>query len=187
MSSTLYPIVKSFIIVPLLATSVSMNAFTASINTALEVMSTPVEAQSIEEIALQKEREEKAAKIDAYYAKRGMPLEGYGMKMVLEAEKYDLPYNLIPAIGVRESTGGKFACKSVTYSPFGFGSCRINFQSYDHAIEIVAKNLGGENPNTARAYKGKTLEGKLKSYNSVIPEYKNEIFALMSSIDNTAI
>jgi len=187
MSSTLHSIVKSFIIVPLMATSVSMNAFTANIHTAIQAVTPAVEAQSLEEIALQATRQERAAKIDAYFAKRGMPLEGYGMKMVLEAEKYDLPWNLIPAIGVRESTGGKFACTSVTNSMFGFGSCRMNFQSVDHAIEVVARNLGGENPNTAGAYKGKTLEGKLKSYNSVIPEYKNEIFTIMSVIENTAI
>ncbi len=118
-----------------------------------------------------------------------MPLAGYGMKMVTEAEEHDLDWRLIPAIAIRESTGGLHQCKSVTYSPFGFGSCKINFKSYDSAIEIVATNLGGDNPNTARHYEGKTTKGILQSYNppSVVPTYANEVMALMTKIDNTQV
>ncbi|MFZ4499916.1 MAG: hypothetical protein ACOYMZ_00250 [Minisyncoccia bacterium] len=189
MSSTkLYSITKSFIIVPLVATAISMNAFTASVNNAIAPIIAQTEV-SAEEAKLQVEREEKAAKIDAYFAKRNMPLAGTGMKMVIEAEKNNIDWRIIPALAVRESTGGKHACKSVTYSPFGFGSCKINFKSWDHAIEIVATNLGGNNPRTARAYGGKTLRGKLEAYNppSVVPTYANEVIALMNKIEATVV
>ena len=189
MSSTkLYSITKSFIIVPLVATAISMNAFTASVNNAIAPIIAQTEV-SAEETKLQVEREEKAAKIDAYFAKRNMPLAGTGMKMVIEAEKNNIDWRIIPALAVRESTGGKHACKSVTYSPFGFGSCKINFKSWDHAIEIVATNLGGNNPRTARAYGGKTLRGKLEAYNppSVVPTYANEVIALMNKIEATVV
>lgn len=193
-STTLYSITKSFIIVPLVATAISMNAFTASVNDAIApiVAKSAISIQedlSPEEIALQLEREEKAAKIDAYFAKNKMPLAGTGMKMVTEAEKHKIDWRLIPALAIRESTGGKHACKSVTYSPFGFGSCRINFKSWDHAIEVVATNLGGNNPRTARAYGGKTLRGKLEAYNppSVVPTYANEVIAIMIKIEKTVV
>lgn len=126
--------------------------------------------------------EERAEKIDAYYAKRGMPLEGYGAKLVAEAEKNNLDWRLLPAIAIKESTGGKFACYK---NPFGWGSCKIKFASYDDAIEAVARNLGGNNPNTARYYKDKTTEEKLHHYNnSVVPTYTGEIMQFMELIED---
>lgn len=198
MSSIKHSITRSFIIVPLVATTLSMSAFTTAINTAVtptissqdQQLSPSAAAEPASDDALlQKEREEKAAKIDAYFAKNGMPLAGYGMKMVTEAEAHDIDWRLIPAIAIRESTGGLHQCKSVTYSPFGFGSCKINFKSYDSAIEILATNLGGDNPNTARHYEGKTTKAILQSYNppSVVPNYANEVIALMNKIDNTQV
>ena len=141
---------------------------------------TPKEVPSKEDL----EREAKANAIDAYFAERDMPLEGTGMKMVLEAEKHAIDWRLLPAIAVRESTGGKFACKKVTFSPFGWGSCKINFQSYDHAIEVVAKNLGGNNPNTAHHYDEKTTMQILRAYNppSIVPRYAQQVISIMDAI-----
>ncbi|MES2224838.1 MAG: hypothetical protein V4478_02530 [Patescibacteria group bacterium] len=195
MSSIKHSITRSFIIIPLVATTLSMSAFTAAINTAVtptlsQDQQSAAAAEPASDVALlQKEREEKAAKIDAYFEKNGMPLAGYGMKMVTEAELHDIDWRLIPAIAIRESTGGLHQCKSVTYSPFGFGSCRINFKSYDHAIEIVATNLGGDNPKTARHYEGKSTKAILQAYNppSVVPTYANEVMSLMTKIDNTKV
>src|SRR3989344_9592646 len=124
---------------------------------------------------------EHAEKIDAYYAKRGMPLEGYGEKMVAEAEKNNLDWRLVPAIAIKESTGGKFACG---YNPFGWGSCKIKFESWDTAIETIAHNLGGNNKNTSHYYEGTTTEEKLYHYNgSVIPSYTGEILEFMELIE----
>ena len=126
----------------------------------------------------------KAEAIDAYFAERNMPLEGTGMKMVEEAIKNELDWRLLPAIAVRESTGGKFACKKVSNSAFGWGSCKINFKSNDEAIEIVAKNLGGNNPKTARHYDEKDTVGILKAYNppSIVPKYAEQVMSIMDKI-----
>lgn len=177
---TTHNLIRSFIIVPLVATTLSMNAFTASINQAI----TPLVAQTEQEHLQQQEREAKAAKIDAYYAKYDLPLAGYGMKLVLAAEANDLDWRLLPAIAMRETTGGKFACKK---NLFGFGSCKIGYESFDHSIEEVAAHLGGNKPTTARYYANKTVEQKLKAYNSVIPAYKAEIFSIMSKIEATVV
>ena len=69
------------------------------------------------EVAKQKAE---ADAIDSYFQTHDMPLSGMGMKMVLEAEKNDLDWRLLPAIAVRESTGGKFDCKKVENNPFGW-------------------------------------------------------------------
>lgn len=131
----------------------------------------------------------KAEAIDAYFKERKMPLEGMGTKMVLEAEKNDLDWRLLPAIAVRESTGGKFACKKVQYSSFGWGSCKINFDSNEHAIEIVAKNLGGNNPNTAHHYEDKNTKEILRAYNppSIVPKYAEQVMSIMNAIGNADI
>lgn len=199
MSSIKHTITRSFIIVPLVATTLSMSAFTAAINTAVtptlstdstsvSVSAEPASAKTDTDLA-QVEREEEAAKIDAYFKQNGMPLAGYGMKMVTEAEKHDIDPYLIPAIAIRESSGGLHQCKSVSYSPFGFGSCHISFKSYDSAIETVATNLGGDNPNTAKAYDGKTTKAILQSYNppSVVPQYANQVMSLMDKIEATQV
>lgn len=126
----------------------------------------------------------KAQAIDDYYESRGMPLAGFGEKMVIEAEKNGLDWRLLAAISVRESTGGKFKCSKATFSSFGWGSCKINFDSHDEEIEIVALNLGGNNPSTARHYTGKTTKGILQAYNppSIVPRYAQQVMSIMDAI-----
>lgn len=122
----------------------------------------------------------RAMKIDAYFKKRGDPLYGYGKKFVSEAQKNGLDYRLLPAISILESTGGKFACKN---NPLGWGSCKIGFKDWNEAIEVVALNLGGNNPRTKHYYdNGKTLDQKLYHYNSVNPEYNKKIRIHMEEI-----
>ncbi len=136
-----------------------------------------------EEIA----RKEIADKIDSYFESKGLPLAGHGQKFVEEAIKNDIDPYLLPAIAMRESTGGKQACKKATHSVFGWGSCKINFESIEKSIEIVAMNLGGNNPKTSRYYKEKTTEQILRTYNSYIMNYPAEVVKIMKSIENTEI
>jgi hypothetical protein len=127
-------------------------------------------------------RKERAEAVNKYYKDHDAPLEGKGLQFVLVAEKYGLDWRLLPAIAMRESTGGKFACKN---NPFGWGSCRLSgFKSYDEAIETVGKHLGGAAPTTARYYAGNSTEEKLYHYNDKVePGYKDEVLAIMNSIE----
>ncbi|MEK7588274.1 MAG: hypothetical protein AAB438_00465 [Patescibacteria group bacterium] len=144
------------------------------------------EIQKLEEI-----RTAKAEAIDAYFKSKNMPLAGYGEKMVEEAEKNDLDWRLLPAISVVETTGGRHICKNpkAPFNPFGWGSCKFGFKSFDHAIEIVAKNLGGNNPKTAHYYDGKTTEEILRKYNppSIVPDYNKRVLKIMANIGNEDI
>jgi hypothetical protein len=146
----------------------------------LNANSTAEVAISIEDI-----RQERADKIDAYYGKHKLPLTGYGMKMVLASEKYGIDWNLIPAIAMRETTGGKFACYN---NPFGWGSCKIKYNSFDESIEALAKNLGGANTRTASYYGGKTTAEKLYYYNgTVVPSYPKEVMKIMTKINSIEV
>lgn len=139
----------------------------------------------------QKDLKEKALKIDQYFRSRNLPLAGYGEKFVIEAEKNDLPYNLLPAIAMIESTGYKFACKKPEgkNNGFGWGSCKIAFDSVDEAIEVIAHHLGGSHPNTARYYEGKDIEGILNTYNppKYRPDYVPLVTYVMKKIENQKI
>ncbi|MDB5260644.1 MAG: hypothetical protein JWN37_875 [Candidatus Nomurabacteria bacterium] len=134
------------------------------------------------EVSVDDLRSQKAAAIDSYFTARGMPLSGTGMNFVLVAEKYGLDWRLLPAISVRESSGGKAACG---YNVFGWGSCKLsNFKSYEDAIESLGKNLGGANPKTSRYYAGKSTMQKLYYYNgTVIASYPGEVASIMSTIE----
>jgi hypothetical protein len=131
-----------------------------------------------------KDLQAKAEAIDAYFRDHDMPLLGMGMKMVEEAEKNELDWRLLAAIAIRESTGGKFDCKKVENNPFGWGSCKIGFKSNEEAIETVAMNLGGNNPNTAKHYDEKTTKQILRAYNppSIVLRYAEQVIHIMDDI-----
>jgi len=140
------------------------------------VINNKVEAeQTKEEIQIVDER---AEKLDAYFAKWDMPLEGQGAKFIEEADRYGLNWRLLPAISVAESSGGKYMKNN---NPFGWASCEIAFNDFSHAIEIVAWNLGGENPQTAKYYKDADLDTILWYYNgSVIKTYPDKVKYIMT-------
>lgn len=121
--------------------------------------------------------DERQARIDRYFAERNMPLEGFGAKFVEAADQCEMDWRLLPAIAVRESSGGKQACGN---NPFGWASCRADFESIEEAIEIVGANLCGFNPKTAGYYGGKNTPQKLQSYNgSMNPKYPAEVFSII--------
>jgi hypothetical protein len=93
----------------------------------------------------------------------------------------------LPAIAVRESTGGKFECKKVPNNPFGWNSCKVGFKSNGEAIETVARNLGGNNPKTAKHYDSKTTTQILRAYNppSIVLRYAEQVVSIMNAIEDT--
>jgi hypothetical protein len=129
-----------------------------------------------------------AKKIDNYFEEHDLPLTGYGLTFAVAADEYGLDPYLLPAIAMRETTGGKNLCQNPKgkMNAFGWGSCKIGFDSHEEAIERVALNLAGENPKTAFAYKGKTLKEKLESYNppSAKPGYAKQVISIMEDIQN---
>ncbi|MFA6105156.1 MAG: hypothetical protein WC725_00960 [Patescibacteria group bacterium] len=123
------------------------------------------------------EKQDKINRLDSFFAKRDMPLAGYGAKFVEIAEKCDIDWRLLPAIGVRESSGGKHLRNN---NPFGWGSANIKFNDFNDAIENVSDHLCGLRESTAKYYKDKTQAQKLWYYNgSVLPSYPKEVVEIM--------
>ncbi len=125
-------------------------------------------------------RKKRAEAIDAFFASRNAPLEGYGMKFVEEAEKNDLDWRLLAAISVIESNAGKQACKKADNSVLGYGSCKMDFTSIDHSIELVSRRIGGD---SKYYHKDMTIPEILRKYNSVIPTYVQKVTGVMKMID----
>jgi len=142
-------------------------------------------AQATEPVYLPKVVDTRAERIEAYFSTWNLPLAEHSEFMVEMSDKYNLDWRLIPAIGMRETTGGKFACYN---NPFGWGSCKIKFGSFEEAIETLARNLAGENPRTASYYKNKTSEEKLHFYNgTVIKTYVREVVKIMDRIERQSL
>lgn len=126
-----------------------------------------------------------AAKIDAYLASRKSPLVGYGLKFAQTADDNDLPYNLLPAVSVVESGAGTQACKNDSANVFGFMSCKkVDFDSYDEAIDVVGRTLAGKIPVSAYHYEGKKLSEILVTYNGhANRNYVKNVYSVMDQID----
>ena len=130
---------------------------------------------SVQEI----KRVERIERINRYFEKHRMPLAGYGAKFMEAADHCDMDWRLLPAIAVRESSGGKQACGN---NPFGWALCRVDFESIEQAIEIVGVNLCGFNLRTESYYKNKTTYERLWSYNGMVNlKYPSEVLKIMES------
>ena len=134
-------------------------------------------------------QDEKAQKIDAFFAERNLPMEGQGQKLVTAAEKNDLPWSLIASIAVIESTAGKFACPKDSNNVFGWNSCHgEKFDSMDEAIDTVAESISAHRDTTAKYYKGKTLKNILETYNGrANKNYVDNIMFVMNQIEQQPI
>ena len=116
-------------------------------------------------------------KIDNYFAKNNMPLAGYGETFVRAADKCDMDWRLLPAIAVRESSGGKHMQYN---NPFGWGGAQIKFDNIDDAIYALGDNLCGHNTSTAKWYSTTSTYEKLYRYNgTVVKKYPAEVMWIM--------
>lgn len=175
---------QSVIAIPLFAIAAPLSGMPATMGTTLglndNVVTVQPQAITTPEDAIRKER---AEKIDAYFASRNAPLEGYGMKFVEEAEENDIDWRLLAAISVIESNAGKQACKKADNSVLGYGSCKMDFKSIDHSIEVVSMKIGG---NSSKYYHSEmTTPQILRKYNSVIPTYVEKVTRIMKMIDSS--
>ena len=139
--------------------------------------------------------EYRAKLIDDYYTAKKMPMAGYGKLLVEAADKYSLDWRLLPALAVRESTGGRFACGGSLEkenNPWGWNSCKGDgFSSMEESIDVVAKHLSGNHERTSRYYKRKQGDVKaiLQVYNppSVVKTYAQEVMGIMGRISPAVV
>ncbi|MDD3662837.1 MAG: hypothetical protein PHT84_03155 [Candidatus Pacebacteria bacterium] len=180
---------QSIIAIPMLAVAMPLSGVSSILDQTIIPLSVTEENSAIttqEEV----NRKQKADLIDSFFKKNNAPLEGYGMKFVLEAEKNNLDWRLLPSIAMRETTGGKFSCKNpkAPNNNFGWGSCKIGFESVDQSIEFISMTLSGNNPNSKYYKTGMTTEQILKKYNPdhIIPGYSKQVMKIMEMINLTS-
>lgn len=173
---------QSFIIIPFLATSLNFGSLATVTQANAEELLASLTSESSHTDSDSFKTE--AEMIDSYFASRDLPLAGNGMKLVLAAHEAGLDWRLIPAIAMRESTGGEHACKSVANNYWGWHSCKSGFETLDVAITTMAKHLSGTHPNTAKYYAGKSTKQILQTYNpdSIVKGYSDQVIAIMNAI-----
>lgn len=116
-------------------------------------------------------------RLEVYFTARNMPIAGHGDTFIEVADHYDIDWRLLPAIAIRESSGGK---RMMNNNPFGWGSAKIPFESIDDAIWGVGKNISGNNTSTAKWYSTTSTYKKLYYYNgTVMPTYPDEVMWIM--------
>ena len=175
---------QSFVAIPMFAVTTPLSSVTPlpspTVATTINIPAIEVPVITTQEMEIRKKH---AEAIDTFFASRNSPLEGYGMKFVEEAEKNDIDWRLLASISVIESNAGKQACKKADNSVLGYGSCKIDFKSIDHSIEVVSMKISG---NDSRYYHDKmTTPQILRKYNSVIPTYVQKVTKVMKMIDPT--
>lgn len=175
---------QSFVAIPMMAVVIPLTGAqvvpdTTPINDKILVSSSAITTQEKEDLKKQ------ADIIDSFLKSRGSVLAGYGAKFVEEARKNDIDWRLLISISGRETTFGRNMCKNpkAPNNPFGWGSCKFGFKSIDESIEKVSASLGGNSLGTAHHYTDKTTTQILRKYNSVIPDYPNEVKRIMRVID----
>jgi hypothetical protein len=180
----IFKVLQSFVLIPMIAIASPLTNQADLEKPTADIVSISSESSVI--TTQEDESREKAEAIDNYFASKGAPLSGYGINFVKEAEKNGLDWRLLPAIAMRESTGGKFACKSVNApnNSFGWYSCKKGFDSVEESIEYISKTISGNNEKATSYNKDMTTEQILKTYNpdSIVPGYSKQVMKIMDSI-----
>lgn len=81
--------------------------------------------------------------VEQYFKRYNSPMEGQGKAIVAAADKYRLPFNLLPAIAQCEGNLGKVMPYN-SFNPFGFGiygDRMTKFDSWAQAFETVSKTI----------------------------------------------
>ncbi len=185
----------SFVAVPVLAASFALTPASGMMaQSPLAAAISPDKTGSItaEEAHNQEQLITDAAKVDAYFARYDRPAEGYGLALVTTADKYNLPRFALAGMLQIESSGLAHACPLDKENGLGWNSCHgTNFKSVEEAIETVAQTISGNssNPKLAAAYKGKTFEQELVTYNGygVNVNYVPNIKSVMSQIERIQV
>ena len=103
----------------------------------VSVVSTENITAETAEITSNKVADIRVAKIKAYLSKRNAPLADYANEFVAAADEYGIDYNLVAAISIIESEGGKNTFRP--YNAWGWG--KSGFASWEEGIWTVSKGL----------------------------------------------
>ena len=111
-----------------------------------------------------------------FLQERGCPVADSTSTFLAEADEHGLDWRLLPSLAFVESTCGKFARNN---NLFGWANGNSRFATRRDAIHEVARSMA-EDP----AYFGKSLKGKLWSFNQGV-EYRRMVMFVMEQISGS--
>ena len=178
---------RSFVAIPFLATQlaiVPMSGVVANLPTAAVIspdqnrnLTSEIVDNHLDPLAV-----EAGKKIDAYFGQYDASLEGEGYTLAKAALDNDLPVFSLAGIAMTETRGGDTGCAIRMNNPYGYGSCKISFDSIDEATTTVARALAAKNSKNAFLYADKTFKQKLRVYNSADRLYFQKVTSVMNQI-----
>ncbi len=127
------------------------------------------------------DRQEKAQRIDNFFASINAPVTGYGMDFVLISEKYKIDWRLLPAICRQESCGGIYYYNNDPQNVFGY-KIEGDIRTIKEGIDLSAKSISGNGRRTYLLYRGKNLRERLAVYSGGENGYADKIFSFMNEI-----
>jgi|GEM_PF-5233232 len=160
--------------------------FAANIIARLRAARLTTETPSTPQASVSTEQDPRVIAIERFAASKGNLRGGqYAQDFVDVADEYGIEYEKLVAIGFLESTLFENECSNVSkgVNGFGWGGCKIRFESYKAAMDNVAANLTCHNPGTISYYcNGKTFKQQMYSYNSVNKSYYPNLIKTMNKI-----
>ncbi|MDO8515346.1 MAG: hypothetical protein Q7S14_02510 [bacterium] len=123
----------------------------------------------------------RAGIVNNYLTKYNSPFQGLGSFIVEMADKYSIPFGIIPAISQCESNVGKIIPYG-SYNAWGwniYGENKLAFDNWFHAIETVSKGLGknyyGKGLDTPEKIMAKYTPSSNGSWARCVTQYLAEI------------
>jgi hypothetical protein len=108
-----------------------------------------------------------------FFEKYKCPVQNYAGVFLEAADRNELDWRLLPSLSFVESAGGKAAPFN---NLFGWQSGKAHFASITTGIQMVGYQLAH-----ARAYKSKSLDAMLTTYNPT-GDYAQRVRAVMAQI-----
>lgn len=123
----------------------------------------------------------RAGLVDNFLIKYKSPFQGLGSFIVEMADKYSIPFGIVPAIAQCESNVGKVIPYG-SYNAWGWNIYGENSQAFDnwfHAIETVSRGLGknyyGKGLNTPEKIMAKYTPSSNGSWARCVTQFLKEL------------
>lgn len=113
-------------------------------------------------------------KLRRFFVVRSSPISHLAEDFLRVADRHGLDWRLLPSIAIVESSGGKYHANN---NIFGWGNGTKRFASIHQSLDLIASQLARMND-----YKGKDLNGFLRTYNPV-GDYPSRVKKVMRSLD----
>ena len=85
-------------------------------------------------------KDNRAERLESYFAANSSPFVGKAENFVAVADKYDIDWTLLPAIAKLESQLGK-QIPAFSFNPYGWNNGNYRFGNWENANEVVANGL----------------------------------------------